>query len=247
MERGRRGATVFAATGAEAVSRAVVLDVRRSFQAPEGFLQVPRLQTGSEAFDIVVPDGLQLALVDLALTDAPPLTSADITQQPARGAVGLQQVTVRWSYPVPFGRVAFRLRVHATADGTPPPVTVILTEPASERRMRALIAQDCPVDLGVEGALVQVFHDQILSRGGSIAALARPMDGGIISGPTAVVVISLAVIAAICVLVGFAAFAAVVIIAINKGYNVDNAGYKVAVGEGTSRQEHQMLFNLRKP
>lgn len=200
-----------------------------------------------ESFEVVIPDGLRLALVDLELTEASNLAGAEIETRPARGATGRLSLRVRWSHPIPAGAVAWRLRVHATADGRPPPVLMQMTEPGAERRFRNLVEQDVPVDLAVSGPLVQVFHDQILQRGGEIMPLARTSDAGVISGPTAAVIISLAVIAAICVLIGMAAFAAVIFFAISQGYNIDNAGYTVATGQGDSRQEHQMLFEIRQP
>jgi hypothetical protein len=200
-----------------------------------------------ESFEVTIPDGLRLALVDLELTEASTLAGAEIENRPARGATGRLSLRIRWSHPVPTGAIAYRLRVLATPDGHPPPVAMQMTEPGAEARLRSLVEQDVPVDLALSGPLVQVFHDQILARGGEIVPLSRSTDGGIVSGPTAAVIISLAVIAAICVMVGMAAFAAVIFHAISRGYNIDNAGYTVATGQGDSRQQHQMLFNIRQP
>ena len=80
-----------------------------------------------------------------------------------------------------------------------------------------------------------------------------PIGASIIStaanfaGIAAIVTISLAAIAATCILIGMATFAAVLFYAISRGYDIENAGYMVAVGEGESRQEHQMVFSLRQP
>lgn len=232
-----------------------MFEVERSFTAPEGLLQLPRVESGAEIFEVTIPEGLQLSLVDLATPEASAMASAELASRPARGATGRHSLRINWSHPVPMGAVRFRLRVYASPDGTPPPINVPITEPGVERRTRLLVEQDAPVDMAVEGPLVQVFHDQILARGGEIgplqdpaaAGLSRPFDAGVISGPTAAVIISLAVIAAICIAIGLAAFAAVLFFALSKGYNVENAGYTVAVGEGKSRQEHQMVFNLRQP
>jgi hypothetical protein len=145
--------------------------------------------------------------------------------------------------------VAFRLRVYASPDGTPPPVTAPITEPGAEHRLRALVEQDSPVDLAVSGPLVQVFHDQILDRGGEIRPIAQAQLTGAeeTAAIAAIVTISLAAIAATCIAIGMASFAAVLLYAISRGYDIENAGYKVAVGEGESRQEHQMVFSLRQP
>jgi len=226
----------------------VVLDVERSFRAPEGLFQVPRMESGDETFEVDIPDGLRLALVDLALTEAVPLAGAEVESRPAPGATGRLALRVRWTYPVPMGHVAFRLRVHASPEGKAPPVAVSITEPGGDRRLRALFEQDCPVDLAVSGPVAAAFHDQVLQRGGEVAPLARPSVAGVDDAViVAIVAVSIAVIAATCIVLGLATFGAVLFFAMSKGYDIDDAGYTVAVGEGQSRQEHRMVFNIRQP
>lgn len=197
-----------------------------------------------------MPAGRRLALIDLASTDATPMAGAELRDPPPPGSTGRLRIRVAWSHPVPLGSVTFRLRVHASADGSAPPVTVPIGEPGADRRMRAIFEQEGKVDLAVAGPLAELFRDQILDRGGRLE-LPQDQDAGVVSVPTgtvvAVVAISLAVIAAICIALGLAAFGAVLLFAMSKGYNIDDAGYKVAVGEGQSRQEHQMVFKIRQP
>jgi hypothetical protein len=177
-----------------------------------------------------------------------PLAGAEVENRPATGATGRISLRVRWSYPVPMGQVAFRLRVYASPEGKAPPVTVSVTEPGSDRRMRALFEQDGPVDLAVTGPLAEQFPDQVLARGGELTPLTRPSVTGVDDATVvAIVAVSIAVIAATCIALGLATFGAVLFFAMSKGYNVDDAGYTVAVGEGQSRQEHQMVFNIRQP
>jgi hypothetical protein len=207
---------------------------------------MPRMETGTEIFEIDIPEGHRLSLVDLEISEASQLAGAEILRRPPPGSVGRQQIELRWSYPVPLGNLTFRLRAHASPTGTPPPIRVGIVEPGSDKRMRLLFEQDVPVDLAVSGSMAETFRDQIVERGGRIEPLAAPMFTG--AEETAIILgISLAVIAAICVLVGLATFAAVLFFAMQKGYNIDDAGYKVAVGEGKSRQEHQMVFKIRQP
>lgn len=207
-------------------------------------MQIPRIERGETVFEIEVPDGLRLALVDLEITEASPMAGAELSHRPQRGATGRQRVVVSWSHPVPRGRIAFALRVHASPDGRPPAVRAGLTDPAGHRRIRELVEQDAPIDLTVDGPVAETFRRQIVERGGDFtvpAGHARSLDGG------ASIVIALAVIAAICIVLGFATFGAVLFMAMKKGYDVDDAGYKVAVGEGSSRQEHALMFKLRQP
>jgi hypothetical protein len=229
----------------------VVLDETRSFAAPEGLFQIPRIESSEEVFEVDIPEGLQLSLIDLATPEASLAAGAELEARPERGATGRLRLVVRWSHPVPAGSVQFRLRVHASPDGTPPPVVTPLTEPGSHNRMRALIEQDAPVDLAIDGPVAEAFRTQIIERGGQFIGAetqsrhAGPVSLALTGGEIVLIVIG--VLAAICIVVGFATFGAVLIIAMQKGYNIENAGYNVAVGEGASRQEHEMVFNIRKP
>ena len=59
-----------------------------------------------------------------------------------------------------------------------------------------------------------------------------------LSGLLALTLPLVSVIFAICVTLGFAAFGALLIMAMHKGYNINDAGYQVALGEGETCQEH---------
>lgn len=233
----------------------MVLNETRRFAAPEGLLQIPGVESGTEVFDVDIPDGLQLSLIDLATPEAAAMSGAEIAERPERGATGRVRIAISWSHPKPMGQVTFQLRVYASPDGTPPPVKAPLTEPGSDARLRRLVDQNAPVDLAVTGPMAQAFHDQILQRGGRIEQLAGTsgqvpgMASPMLTGVeiAAIVAVSLAVIAAICIALGLATFGAVLLMAMQKGYDIEDAGYKVAVGEGESRQEHEMVFNIRKP
>lgn len=212
---------------------------------------MPRMASGEETFSVTIPDGLQLSLVDLAVEEAGIASGAEVTSRPERGATGEVRFTVKWTHPIPAGSVRFRLNVYASPDGTPPPIITPITEPASHARMKLLVEQDAPVDVAIDGPIAQRFKTEIENRGGQ---LVRPQSADGLASPlvtgveiAAFVGITLALIAATCVILGFATFGAVLLIAMQKGYNIDDAGYTTAVGEGDSRQEHKMVFNIRKP
>lgn len=190
---------------------------------------------------------MRLSLVDLEQTEASQLAGAEIVDPPSPGATGRFTLRVKWSHPVPMGKVSFRVKAYASPDGKAPPISVGIAEPGSEKRMQLLVKQNAPIDLAIRGALAEKFRDKIVEKGGEITPLSTSMDGGLVSVPTATIIIGLAAVAAICILVGMVTFATVLIVAMQKGYNIDDAGYKVAVGQGKSRQEHEMVFNIRQP
>jgi hypothetical protein len=105
-------------------------------------------------------------------------------------------------------------------------VTVPIGEPGGDRRMRTWFEQDGAVDLAVTGPLAEAFKSQILDRGGRIEPMARASVAGVDDAVIiAVVAVSIAVIAAACIALGMATFGAVLLFAMSKGYNVDDAGY----------------------
>ena len=231
-----------------ATSNRLIFEETRRFAAPDGLLQFPRVETGTEVFDITVPDGLKLSLVDLATPQSSILAGAEVTDRPTRGVEGSQRVSVDWSYPVPTGSLEFTLRVYASPDGTPPAVTAPVNEPGSNKRLENLIAQNAPVDLAIQGPIAEQFKRQILDRGGQIIGRSDDQYARALVDPTTTsIIVAIAVVAAVCIVLGFVVFGAVLFMAMEKGYNIDDAGYKVAVGEGQSRQEHQMVFKIRKP
>ena len=63
----------------------------------------------------------------------------------------------------------------------------------------------------------------------------------------AITTISIVVILAAVVVIGFMTLYAVLKQAMDQGYDVKDTKYKAAVGEGDTRQEHEMQFNLTKP
>ncbi|MFV0385038.1 hypothetical protein, partial [Paracoccus sp. (in: a-proteobacteria)] len=72
---------------------------------------MPRIDSGEESFDVTIPQGLRLALVDLALTEASIGAGAELATLPPRGTTGRLRLAVRWRHPVPAGALTFRLRV----------------------------------------------------------------------------------------------------------------------------------------
>jgi hypothetical protein len=59
-------------------------------------LQLPRLETGAETFEVAVPEGLRLSVVDLALPEAVPLATAEVENRPSPGATGRLRLRVTW-------------------------------------------------------------------------------------------------------------------------------------------------------
>mgnify|MGYP000359391725 CR=1 FL=1 len=225
------------------MSGMVVLDQPRRHEATGGMLQMPRIASGRDVFHLEWPPGSRGGVVDLEIVSSSPLASATLVERPRPGGSGRQRLVVEWRHPVPGGHVEYRVRALASGDDRPPVVSMPINTSGSPDRLRTLVEQGVPVDLTVDGPLAQAFHQHIVSRVGSHSASVRTLEA--ISAGTIAVVI--AIVIAVCVALGLAAFASVLIYAMSQGYDIEDAGYQVAVGEGASRQEHRMTFQLRPP
>lgn len=222
---------------ADAVMREV-LNETRSHEDPANFpINLPEPGSGTDQFSVTIPQGLQLAHVDIEFQDLTLLAKAGILSPPARGSTGNQRIHVRWSHP-PYGKVAYRLRVWASTDGTSQPVMVDHDETGFEIRSKLLLAQSVPVNARVVGQKAAMLNNAIEAQRGSAAAQTQELI-------TAAVIIVL--ILAAVVVVGMIVLYAVLHKAMEDGYDVEDTKYKAAVGEGETRQEHEMVFNLRKP
>jgi len=236
--------------GADGVADEVIMTGTRSHEdEKEGFFNLPELGGGEDVFAFDVPDGLLFAHVDLIVEDASPLARASIEDRPERGAAGKQGVTVAWSHP-PWGKIRYRVEVHASPDGRSAPVSVSVEEASAQARARLLVEQDVPFDAVLSGPIAQTFkallEKKAKEQGGPVAQpqVAGADDAAVIA---AVLAISLALIALTAIALGMLTFAALCYFAMQKGYNLEDTGYEVQTGQGDSKQVHKIRFKVRKP
>lgn len=109
-----------------------------------------------------------------------------------------------------------------------------------------LIAQR-PLAIVVRGRKAKMIYDALRQRGarsethGLSTAQVVGVDDAIIIG------LVIAVIAAVVIGLGLLIFGGIIFEAMNRGYEVKDTKYKAATGQGETRQEHEMVFNLIPP
>ncbi len=225
---------------ADAIAQQLVLDQRKSYEDPSQFpINLPEAGSGDDRFTIDIPEGLQFAHVDIEFSERGTLASAEVTQRPARGASGRQEIVVSWSHP-PYSKIAYRIRAYASANGQSAPVRVSEGDAGAEDRLKLLVAQEVPVELLVTGTRAKLLYEA-LRRAQREQPQSEAAEAVTIIAALAIVV----VIAAVAML-GFMMLYAVLTQAMNKGYDVRDTKYKMGGGEGATRQEHELLFNLTK-
>ncbi|MGZ9098165.1 MAG: hypothetical protein ACXW3O_00550 [Brevundimonas sp.] len=227
------------------VPAAPVAEERRTHRDPSNFpIDLPEAGRGEDRIRVQLPPGTRFALADLEIGELSPLADLEITDLPARGSEGSVEIGIRWSH-APYGRIAYTLKVYANADGRPPAVTVVDGSTGFAQRSRALIRQDAPVTVEVRGPLADGLR-LALERAAPDAAPARASEAITIGVIAIVAGIGIAALGAVLIAVGLFVFYNLVQEAMRRDYDVEDTGFRAAVGEGTSRTEQAMVFNLKR-
>jgi hypothetical protein len=172
------------------------------------------------------------------------LAGYQVIESPKIGDQGDLSLAVSWWHP-PYGKIRLRLRVYASSNTNVPPVRVVYDSPGWFEQTRDQIQQGMPFGVAVRGENAERLHSAIekISREQSHEPMVRPFIEPV---TTTVVIVGLVVFAALAV-AGLFVLYSVVKDAMDKGYTIEDTGYKFGVGEGPLRQEHELVFNLKPP
>jgi hypothetical protein len=227
---------------ADQIQQTEILNQVKAYEDPSNFpVNLPEMGSGEDRFEITIPEGQKFALVDVEYLEQSLLAKAEVIARPNRGATGTQEIVVRWSHP-PYGKIKYRLRAFASPSGRAAPIRVRDSDPGFDDRSKLLIDQDADLQMLVKGARAKLLYGAV-QKAQREKARTQPSEAKII----AITTISIVVILAAVVVIGFMTLYAVLKQAMDQGYDVKDTKYKAAVGEGETRQEHEMQFNLTKP
>jgi hypothetical protein len=167
---------------------------------------------------------------------------------PAQGAQGRQTVRVSWWHG-PYGQIRYRLGVFASPDGSAGTEPLIYEAPGWEDEANSRLAQGLPVELAVRGDRAKLIYDAV--RTAHPEAVAGPASAALVAGVDdaviiAVIGLAIVVVISLVIALGLGAFGYILTQAMNNGYDIKDSKYKAAAGQGDSRQEHEMVFNLTK-
>src|SRR5262249_24043445 len=142
-------------------------------------------------------------------------------------------------------------RAFGSPDGASAPPPVMYGAPGWEERAKQQVDQGIPLSVAVRGDKVRPLYEVLKAKvpeSGKAQEYARAQVAGvddaiILAGIGAVVMVLLGILAAF----GLAVVAAVIKMAVDKGYNVNDSKFKFGEGDGTSRQDDEVTFNLSQP
>lgn len=226
------------------VRQTEILNQIRDYEDPSNFpVNLPEAGEGVDQFTASIPEGLQFSYVDVEYLDQSPLAKAEVTARPQRGASGQQSISVTWSHP-PYGKIKYRVRAYASQGGHPAPVRITEGDPGFDDRTKLLVEQDVVIEMLVKGPRAKMLYDAIqrANREQPSSESQVACAGACIVAGVVIVVVIAAVIS-----LGFMVLYAILTEAMSKGYDIKDTKYKAAAGEGASRQEHEMIFNLTRP
>ncbi len=130
------------------------------------------------------------------------------------------------------------------------PTTIALDKPNWLERAQDQVGQGVPLNVAIQGQKAKVLYDALAQHQNQSEAqgISRGfiVGGGV--GETAIIAgVVIAVVLAVVVVIGMVTFAFLIKEAMDKGYDITDTRYTVVTGEGETRQEHEMVFNLTRP
>jgi len=210
------------------------------------FPRLPAPGSGEDSHTFTIPVGKRFSRWEIRTIEAGLAAGCEITQAPERGAVGEQALKVSWWHP-PFGKVHVQIRAYASTTGNPSPVKVVYDSTGWLEQCRDHLRQGVPLGIAVEGAAADQLHAALekTAREHPEQLSARPFVAGVDDA------IILAVIGAIVLVViagmGFFVLYNIIQSAMEKGYEIRDTSFKVGGGEGPTRVDSEIVFNLIPP
>jgi len=215
---------------------------------PDGLINLPEAGNGQDQHDFDIPAGLMFSRWDVELLEMTLGAMCRVSNAPGAGETGPQSILVDWSY-LPYSKASYRLRAYASPDGRAAPATIVLDEPNWLERAQDQVGQGVPLNVAIRGQKAKVLYDALVqhqnqseAQGVSRAFFAGVDDAVII----AIAGVAIVVVLSIVVVTGMVTFGLLLKEAMDKGYDITDTRYTVATGEGESRQEHEMVFNLTR-
>ncbi len=212
-------------------------------------INFPEAGNGQDQHDFDIPEGLMFSRWDVEVLEMALGAGYWVSEAPEAGATGRQSITVDWSH-LPYGKVNYRLLVYASPDGNAAPATIALDEPNWLERAQDQVGQGVPLNVAVRGQKAKVLYDALQERvdRSDVQEFSTVLDFGLTPATIAVIAgVAIVVVVSIVVVIGMVTFAILLKEAMDKGYDITDTRYTVVTGEGASRQEHEMVFNLTRP
>ena len=212
---------------------------------PNKPIDLPQPGKGEDTIRFTVPGGLKLSRWEVEVKAQSPGAGYKVKVSPKDGSTGKQLMVINWWHP-PYGKIKFNVRIYASADGKANPSTIKVDSPGWIEYANNIVDQGIPVEFVIKGQKAKLLAEAIKKKHNDNRAQAKTYGVAGADDIAAVIIITLglAALASLVIIVGMVTFAAILFKAMDEGYDIKDASYTAATGEGESRQEHKMSFVL---
>jgi hypothetical protein len=210
------------------------------------FPRLPAPGNGEEVHSFIIPAGKRFSRWEIGTIESGPVAGYEVKRAPERGSVGDQAMTVSWWHP-PFGKIHVRIRAYASTTGTPSTTKVSYDSAGWLEQCRDQLKQGVPLGIAVKGQAAEQLHAALekAEREHPQQMSVRPFVAGVDDA------VILAVVGAVVLVViagmGFLLLYNIIQSAMEKGYDIRDTSFKVGGGEGPTRVDSEIVFNLIPP
>ena len=192
----------------------------------------------------------------------PGVSGYEVKSAPKKGSSGRQQFRIKWHH-APFNKVSYRLRAYS---GKPTPIEIVMDAHNWLNEVKDAIEQGLEIRLVVRGVQARNLYRQLLvaapndlfvpsdlffeqneiSVSADDSSASDPENGTTAAAPAAeavTITVTLAICATLVIMAGFATIAGVLMLAIQKGYNVETGQFEVDTPLG----KYKLGFKLTPP
>lgn len=222
----------------------VIAEFTKEHSDPKNFpIDLPEFGGGTDIFPVEIPNGLKLSRWEVEVLESSTGARYKVVKFPSPKSEGKQEIHIEWNH-LPYGKIHYKLKVYASPDGSGTPEKIYFDSSGWMEKSKDRILQGIPFELAVKGEKAKKIYEALRKKQSENARQSSYEDYSTAMFAPAIIIAG--IIAAVIAL-GFLTLGAIIKMALDKGYDVKDTKYKAGAGEGQSRQEHEIAFNITRP
>ena len=226
-----------------------VAEFTREHSDPKNFpIDLPEFGGGTDKFSVEIPNGLKLSRWEVEVLESSTGAGYKVVKYPNPKSEGKQEIHIEWNH-LPYGKIHYKLKIYASPDGSGTPEKIYFDSSGWMDKSKDQILQGIPFQLAVKGEKAKKIYEALRKKQGENAQQTSYENYSDAMEPITITVVVLVgiIVFAVLVALGFVTLAAIIKMALDKGYNVKDTKFKAGIGEGQLRQDHELAFNITKP
>jgi N-acetylmuramoyl-L-alanine amidase len=214
-------------------------------------VELPKISKETDVITFEIPNGLKMSYWEVEVLATSTGAGYKVIKFPPPKSEGKQSIHIEWNH-LPYGKINYKFKAYASPDGIATPKKIYFNSSRWLEKSKDQITQGVPLSLAVKGEKAKQIYRAIQKHQAKQTDKAQQSsyeDYSTAMEPITITVVVLVglVIFGILVVLGMLTLGAIIKMALDKGYNVKDTKYKAGVGEGATRQDHEIAFNITKP